>query len=359
MNQSQFKLRPVRVARGATIIDVLAGAGCAIALAAMALPLLGAIGSESGEARSNSNLRILAAANDAYSAAFEGRQYTAMPEDAGLVNGNCDQYITTIACPPLLVLGNGPNGTLWGIHLANIGFCVSPANGHCGNWVLYKSFAFSGIGTGLGSFRLPNVRAFNSFVDGKFFSDTFYAPNDRYAMDRTAAYRDAGVDFDSNSSSDFAYSSYCFSPAAMMNPATLAASGYKAQESYAEGFVSPTVATCAHPDLKTRMIEHNWNHRPPSTGSPDLSDEPWYFNSSASASTQSIFFDGHIGRILTSKAVADDASAQASSGTGLWHRGTPLGANGYFGQYSADGTKNSHTILTIDGILGRDVLTAQ
>ncbi len=80
-----------RAARGATCIDVLVGLGCATLLVGAALPLLGAMGSASGEARSLSNLRVLAAANEAYSATFDGRQYTAIPDDAGLVGGNCLQ----------------------------------------------------------------------------------------------------------------------------------------------------------------------------------------------------------------------------------------------------------------------------
>jgi hypothetical protein len=347
--------------RGATCIDVLVGVGCAAVLLAATLPLLGATGSASGEARSMSNLRTLAIANDAYSATYDGRQYTAIPEDAGLVGGNCFTYLTTIACPPQMILGNSPNGDTWGYYLSSIGFCAEfQPGGTCNNWAAYKPFNFSGTDAGFGSFRLPNVRAFNSFVDGRFYSDTFYAPNDLNTMRVSAPYRDAEVDFDFVSFS-FAFSSYSFSPAAMMNPTTLAASGFTNPNSFPEGYVSPPVAACVYPDLKTRMIEHNWNDRAPSTGNTNFAGgtEPWYFNASASASTQAIFFDGHVGRILTATAVADDAAAQSTSGTGLWHRGTPLGAAGYFGNQSFDGTKNSHTILTIDGILGRDVLTPQ
>lgn len=346
--------------RGTTILEALAGTGCVLVLAAAAVPLLGAVGSESGEARSASNLRVLAGANEAYGTTFAGRQYTAIPEDAGLVNGSCALYLATIACPPQLLLGTGPDGTEWGYFLGTSGLCASSGfAGGCANWASYKAFNFTGAGTGFGSFRLPNAKAMSSFVDGKFYSDTFYSPNDTAAMAASAAYRDAGVDFDYNADDGLTFSSYCFSPAAMMNPLTLAASGYKAAESYADGFVSPPVAACAHPDLKTRMIEHNWNHRPPSATNPNFVDEPWHFNAGAVASTQSVFFDGHVGRILTGKAAADDAAVQAGSGIGLWHRGTPLGSNGYFGQFGFDGIRNSHTILTVDGLLGRDVLTPQ
>ena len=43
------------------------------------------------------NMRNLAAANGAYGADWADRQFTACPDDAGLVNGNCVTYTTTIA----------------------------------------------------------------------------------------------------------------------------------------------------------------------------------------------------------------------------------------------------------------------
>jgi hypothetical protein len=356
------KTRAVHCAsRGATCIDVLVGLGCATILAGALLPLLGAMGSASGEARSLSNLRVLAAASEAYSATFDGRQYTAMPEDAGLVSANCPQYLATIGCPPQLILGNDASGILWGLFIGSTGFCAPFGYpGDCGNWELYKPIIFSGATEGFGSFRMPNVRAFNTFVDGRFYSDTFYSPNDSAMATMSAPHRDAGADFAADPNGVI-LSSYCLSPAAMYNPTTLAASGFVSPDVYAEGYVSPAVSACVYPDLKTRMIEHNWNYRAPAQGNSNFAGgaEPWYFNMSASASSQSIFFDGHVGRIRTATAVADDAAAQASSGVGLWHRGTPLGGAGYYGNQSLDLTKNSHTILTIDGILGRDVLTPQ
>ena len=68
--------------------------------------------------------------------------------------------------------------------------------------------------------------------------------------------------------------------------------------------------------------------------------------------------DGHV-RLLPNIEVVDaDAQVlrQTAGVDGLWHRGTPLGTNGYFGEFSFDGTIVSHHILTTDGILGRDTL---
>ncbi len=59
-----------------------------------------------------------------------------------------------------------------------------------------------------------------------------------------------------------------------------------------------------------------------------------------------------------SEVLAADFQVLAQTGNvdGLWHRGTPFGANGYFIDASFDFVPLSHHVLTTDGILGRDTL---
>ena len=63
-------------------------------------------------------------------------------------------------------------------------------------------------------------------------------------------------------------------------------------------------------------------------------------------------------RINAGKATRHDAKVrQQNKGDGLWSRDTPLGNNGYLGDYAYDDrVSTSHTILTTDGILGRDLI---
>ncbi|MBL9121488.1 MAG: hypothetical protein JNL80_16385 [Phycisphaerae bacterium] len=110
------------------------------------------------------------------------------------------------------------------------------------------------------------------------------------------------------------------------------------------------------------MIEHHWNVGAPSFSAlPPTSEPPgWLFNASALASPNGFFFDGRVGRIRNAQAMADDAQRQQTEGIGLWSRTTPLGEAGYvIGEPTPEGVTSSHTILTIDGILGRDLLTPQ
>lgn len=345
--------------RGITRADVVAAGLSATVLLAVALPVLGRVDTDSGESRSLANLRILAAAHEAYSQTFAGKQFGVMPEDAGTVGGNCSTYLSTIACPPQLLLGQAPSGAWWGYFLGS-GLCAQYSYpGSCSNWVVYKPMEFTGVNAGFGSFRLGNAVAFNAFVDGRFYSDTFYSPNDRLAYHRSARFRDEGVQFDSEGG-QIAYSSYCLSPAAMYNPEVLANAngGYRNPNSFAEGYNSPTVSQCLHPDLKTRMIEHNWNVGSPSFT--EASGNEWIFNYSSLASPSGFFFDGHIGRIRNAQAIADDEALFQASGARLWSRTTPFGTAGYGAwQSSPEAVRTSHTILTLDGILGRDLLTPQ
>ena len=351
--------------RGASRSDLLVALGCAASALAVAVPVLGRVGIDSGEDRSLSNLRILAGAHEAYAQTFNGKQYGTMPEDAGLVSGSCTAYITSVACPPQVLLGQSVNGAYWGYFLG-VGLCAQygyPPIPGCGNWPVYKAIEFTGTNAGIGSFRLGNATAFNSFVDGRFYSDTFYSPNDRVTYELSARYRDPAADFESFSQ-EIGFSSYCLSPAAMMNPEILASAngGYRNPDTFVEGYTSPSVAQCVYPELKTRMIEHHWNVGAPSFSALPPTNEPpgWLFNASVLASPNGFFFDGHVGRIRNAHAMADDAQRQQTEGIGLWSRTTPLGEAGYvIGEPTPEGVTTSHTILTIDGILGRDLLTPQ
>lgn len=60
-----------------------------------------------------------------------------------------------------------------------------------------------------------------------------------------------------------------------------------------------------------------------------------------------------------SGAARDDAKVrQQNQGDGLWSRDTSLGNSGCLGDYAHDErVSTSHTILTTDGILGRDLIS--
>ena len=138
---------------------------------------------------------------------------------------------------------------------------------------------------------------------------------------------------------------------------------------------SPAIGQCRYPDLKTRMLEHHWLQNRETDKNPSFTgDDPsWMFNHGYNSKPVTMFFDGHVGVVGVTDAIEADTRAKVmfdsnpdtypcekEGETGLWHRQTPLGLDGYYGQYSYDNiVDTSYHILTVDGIMGRDVLGAK
>jgi prepilin-type N-terminal cleavage/methylation domain-containing protein len=355
-----------RAPRAFTIVELLVVVSIIALLIAILLPAIGKARDAALVTRSLANLRNLSAANAAYGADWADRQFTAIPDDAGLVSGNCTTYLATVACPPQQLLGWASQGgvsTMWGYFLGSTGLCA-PYNydGNCGNWSTYKPIEFTGVNAGFGAFRMPNVKAFASYVGNRFYDETFYAPKDRINLAIAEKYFSFPDQFNS-SDGDIAYSTYCFSPAAMYAPDVLSSkTGYKNPNVMAAGYRSPAVGMATYPDLKTRMLEHQWLQNAESQINSNFAggQEPWYFNHGYNSAPATLFFDGHVAVMGVADAMESDVRVKQTAPTtdidkGIWSRTTPFGTNGYFGQQAYDFyVDTSYHILTTDGIQGRD-----
>jgi hypothetical protein len=93
--------------------------------------------------------------------------------------------------------------------------------------------------------------------------------------------------------------------------------------------------------------------------------EPWYFNHGYNSAPATMYFDGHVAVTGVADAMEADARAKVTANPtlaekGLWHRGSPFGADGYWGAQSYDFlVDTSYHILTTEGIRGRDVIGAK
>jgi hypothetical protein len=348
--------------RAFTIADVAVGVASLTMLVAVVGATAASLRTRGNEAVSMSNLMQLGVSQAMYSWDHEGLQWCAHQSDFGLVGGNCATYISTIGCPPQMVLGTDVFGGLWGYWLGG-GVCPPTYPGNCGNWVLYTPNEWSFANGVAGSWKLLQSKSFHEYANGRFYDPGFYAPNDRPTYRRAAPNFDYPAAFTPVPSSPVT-SSYTMSPAAMWHPDVMRGAsqgGFRNPSSFPEAFERQPLFGAAHPDLKSLVFEQHWNQggQQPASGQGLAATSTFRYNQSAAATPITLFYDGHVWFLPNSVAIADDKALRARKLDGLWSRDTPLGADGYYGATSIDGSTTSHSVLTTDGILGRDVLKPQ
>lgn len=339
--------------RGATIVEALAGALLAVTLVAVAVPSLATVGCTGFRAQSRANLSALSFAHASYAASWGDRQFTAVPDDVGAFGG-CAGYVGQGQCLPDLALGTACDGSPVAVTLG----CGASA---CANIDVVKPMAFSGALAGFGAYRIPNAAGFAAYVDGRFYSPTFYAPDDEAIIGDVAPLIASSCDF-AGAALPPIYSSYCNSPAAMWGLGVMTKqSGYKNPDTLAGGYASPAVGQCTYPSLKTRMMEFR---AVDVECYPDAGACPTYqFNQMYESRSLGLMFDGSVGIVSPREAMESDLRVKATgqpgmTEKGLWSRYTPLGSNGVGGSGAYDFlVDTSYHFLTADGIAGRDIIT--
>jgi prepilin-type N-terminal cleavage/methylation domain-containing protein len=357
---------------GFTIVELLVVVSIIALLIALLLPAVAKGRDKALISQSVANLKNLATANENYAGDWGDRQFTCVPDDAGTVGGNCGTYVANVACPPQQLLGWDTNGAMWGYFIGGQGGRCAPPfapftlPGNCGNWIVHLPIGF---GDGYGAWRIPGLKAFNTYINGRFYDSTLYAPKDVVPIANIGKYFTSAAEFTYDGSA-YEDSSYCFSPAAMYDAKVLArnnpngagagfnGTSFTNPATLPAGYRSPPVSRCKYPSLKTRMIEHNWLQNSPDSlinSNFGGGTTPWYFNHGYNSAPACLFFDGHIELVMCQRAM------QAENRAGkLWARNTPFGAGGYFGNQSYDFlVQSSFHVLTTDGIEGRDVLGSE
>jgi type II secretory pathway pseudopilin PulG len=356
-------------------------------LIAILLPAIGKARDAALITQSLGNLRNLSAACNAYGADYNDRQFTAVPDEIGMYGDAITQACTNMVatqCIPQMILGWDSGGGLWGYWIPGAPQRCSgwPGQG-CGNFVTYQACDFWGAAARWeGSWRLTNCKAFNSYVGGKFYDKVYWAPKDKITIARVEKYFSTPVEFNYDGV-NFEQPTYCWSPAAMWSPDVMAWSrktgngtsavfGARPTKVTMPGaFKSPGAGLAQYPSLKWRMWEHQWlqNMEGGEVNPAFTTPTPWFYNQGYNSAPATLCFDGHT-QVVSIAGIQQDndlaiAQASASSGTAvvsgsLWFVASG-GANSYFSPAAYDmlTTGNgscSAGVLTVDGILGRDML---
>ncbi len=356
MTTPKNTITPAGARRAVAIADTLVALASMLGLLAILAPSLDRT-PPAPIVHSMKNLRTLLGALECYAADWDGRQFTAVPDDLGAVGGTCAAYYQQFGYYPPMIAGWSCEGHLYGAWPCQAAQLTLPMR-------LDPALP-------LGVFRIPQTKGIHDYVGGRFHDPTFYLPQDRKAYAAVQPFLAEDCEYVAQAGT--VPSSYALSPAAMYHPDVFRApsqGGFQHPDTLADGYKSPAVTQARFPQLKTWMNEHNWLHDPPADCNPLYEDpwggfsgacDPYLFNHGAGAAPMTLFFDGSIAQLLTGQVVEDDALVLKQTGgvDGLWSRDTPFGESGYFGDASFDGTVVSHHILTTGGILGRDTLRRQ
>jgi prepilin-type N-terminal cleavage/methylation domain-containing protein len=371
--------------KGFTIVELLVVVAIIALLISILLPAIGRARDAALVTQSLGNLRNLGAACAAYGADYNDRQFTAVPDEIGMYGNYCVDACNQMSqtqCIPQMLLGWDANGGLWGYWLKGTPERCRTWPRTCGeNFVTYQACDYwgtcgsssSGQTRFLGSWRLTNCKAFNSYVNGRYYDKTFWAPKDTFTLSLVEEYFSSPSEFSVNTNADYAEPTYCWSPAAMWSPDVLAwtrRSGTGAaacvgvaptRTTMPGAYKSPTSSAAQYPSLKWRMWEHQWlqNREGGETNQVFSDPTPWFYNQGYNSAPAVMCFDGHT-QIVSITGIQQDNDLASSQGQPLWFN-CGGGINAYYANASYDNlTKGlgavTAGILTTDGVLGRDML---
>ena len=348
----------MRRARAFTIVELLVVVSIIALLIGILLPAIGKARDQAQLTKSQANLRQLGQATAIYSAEWNDRQFTLTDDNLARYGNSVASAIANYstvngAGHPDIWLGwaaGGDGGGLWYFPVDN-----------AANYDLVVPISFD---SGFGWFRLPNVQAFNRYVNGKFYDPLFYAPKDKVPLSMIEEHLETPGEYVSSGNvGGFVWSSYVFSPAALYSPSVFrpsTAGGFQDPFTLDAGLRCPSMSQARFPDLKTHMAEHHWLQQTRAECNPAFDPgtydgcEPYYFNASWESVPVTLFYDGHVAGVGVRDAEASDTRVSVQSGHGLWSRDTGLGNDGYFIDTGYDFANTSFHILTTEGIRGRD-----
>ena len=194
------------------------------------IPIVASAKRQNAQTTSAANLMRINQGLVNYAADWNDRQVDWIPDDFGYYN-DCNDYIQQRSCIPVMPLGRENLGSsswaLWAYWIDSFGQCQGV--GSCGNAAVIKPIDFS---SGFGSFRFINAQAFHPYVKRKFYAPVWYAQGDPTREKVSGVFNNQN-EFEALEGGGIEFSTYCFSPAAMLHPDVLRAAsdgGYQSTD---------------------------------------------------------------------------------------------------------------------------------
>ena len=425
---------------GFTIVELLVVISIIALLISILVPAINKARENAGTTASKSNLHQLQTAMNTYSNDHDAKQFTTAPEDLSryAVGGNVNTAVRQWYDEVAVGGGNYFTGMLLGDVPTEGGYTTA-------NWIQAVSIAPFTFGTdgqnlgefsavsasesdlhGLGSFRFPNCKQLANYTTGSPYSKVYFASKDAHTLQALSSCLDypsticlssAVTGFGTQqirwfSALPIAPSSYCLSPAAMVNPKVFdepsshpisPGQGFKHPMEFRSGYRAPAMDQAKYASLKTHMMEHHWlqNKGEAQECAPDFGDyNHWMgkevgfdgdngdecvqflFNCDNRSTPVTAFYDGSVAMLNMGKAVEDGKKAIGGDTPYLWHWETPQNSSqggflgggipsgniitgGYFiglgglGWGTGGGLNlwSGGHIFTMNGIKGRDIIS--
>lgn len=308
---------------GFTIIELLVVISIIALLIGILLPAVSKARDSARITQSMSNARQIGNALHIYASEYNNRQFTAVNDQISYYGSFNDYYTSTGIQHPCFTISHGTGAVVWV-------FCGEGA-------ALPITY---GVADPQGLYRMTNVNAINTYMNGRFLDPIFWAPKDRGATSYLQEYWDipGGFDVAPNGPGNV-FPTYSMSAAAMVNPAVLPApqpgSGdpvFVDPWDMASGFKSPAISEAVNADQKTHVMEHHWLQNTRFDCIPWMNNgmfdgcQPYYFNASYDSSPVTVFYDGHSDQLSMRNAVSSQSRVlQNTDGAhGIWANDTGM-----------------------------------